>query len=493
MLEAYEHHEVPFEKVVDAVVTERDMSRNPLFQVVFLLLNTPEIPQLRLGEVQLFGQGFAHNTSKFDLAFGIKESALGLEGSVEYCTDLYSEQTIRRMIDHYKELLSSIVREPQQRIDELPMLSRVEQHQLVVEFNDTTVQYPKDKTIVDLFEEQVAKTPNNIAVVFEDQQLTYEVINERSNQLGHYLRSRGVKAETLVPICIERSIEMIVGILGILKAGGAYVPIDPQYPPERINYMLKDTGASVVVSSQESRLKFELEAEVEVIKLDRDWSLLDGQSSSNLPTTVHAHHLAYAIYTSASTGKPKGVMVEHRSVVSLVRGIDYVSLTKEDILLSTGSPSFDATIFEYWGMLLNGGQLVLCSENRLLNNELLKEQIRSRNVNKMWFTSSWFNQLVDTDISVFEGLETLLVGGEKLSEQHIKKMRQTHPSIAIINGYGPTENTTFSLSYKITETEISKSIPVGRPISNRSAYIVDQRGGLVPIGVAGEICIGGQA
>ncbi|HET9278299.1 MAG TPA: non-ribosomal peptide synthetase, partial [Flavitalea sp.] len=352
--------------------------------------------------------------------------------------------------------------------------------------------YPADKSIIALFEEQTSKTPGATAVVFEEQELTYKELNERSNQLAHYLRAKGVKKETPVPICIERSLNMMVGILGILKAGAAYVPLDPKYPAERINFMLADTEASVSVSSRQCRSKLSQSGNtLDIIELDSDWSLIDNSPKDNLNHKCSATDLAYIIYTSGSTGTPKGVMVEHRNVVSLVKGVDYISCTEKDAILSTGSFSFDATTIEYWGMLLNGGRLVLSTENTLLNSGLLKEEITQREVTKMWFTSSWFNQLVETDISIFERLETILVGGEKLSEQHIAQVRQRYPSMEIINGYGPTENTTFSLTYSIKEKEFPRAIPIGRPLSNRSAYILNGQYQPVPVGVAGEICLGG--
>jgi amino acid adenylation domain-containing protein len=294
-----------------------------------------------------------------------------------------------------------------------------------------------------------------------------------------------------VPLCIERGINLIVGILGILKAGGAYVPIDVEYPAERIKFMLQDISATVVLTSGESRRKLSELKNVELLEIDRGWVDSNSESNPDFKSTASSSSLAYIIYTSGSTGKPKGVMVEHGNVVSLVKDVSYVSLTNKDILLSTGSPSFDATTFEYWGMLLNGGTLVLCAEETLLNIALLKEEIVNRKVTKMWFTSSWFNQLVETDITVFSGLQTILVGGEKLSETHIKKVGDKFPSLEIKNGYGPTENTTFSLTCTVEIEELGSSIPVGRPLNNRTAYIVDKQGQLVPIGVQGEIMLGG--
>jgi amino acid adenylation domain-containing protein/non-ribosomal peptide synthase protein (TIGR01720 family)/FkbM family methyltransferase len=490
-LGAYENQEVPFEKVVDAIVTQRDMSRNPLFQVMFVLQNTPGVPVLKLGEVELSRETYQHTTAQFDLSFSITETASGLEGELEYCTDLYSALTIGRMLDHYKQLLGSIVKEPHQLVGSFEILSEEERNHLVFDFNNRNSNYPAGKSIIDLFEEQVSKTPSDTAIVFEDQRFIYKELSERSNQLAHYLRSRGVKAGTLVPICVERSLDMMVGILGILKAGAVYVPLDPKYPAERISFMLADTDATVAVSSRECSSKLNAAGPLSRIELDGDWSLISEQPKENLNISISASDLAYIIYTSGSTGTPKGVMVEHRNVVSLVRGVDYISLDKNDVLLSTGSFSFDATTVEYWGMLLNGGQLIICPETTLLSSTLLKEEIANRKVTKMWFTSSWFNQLVETDITLFEGLQTVLVGGEKLSEKHIEQIRATYPSIEIINGYGPTENTTFSLTYNIRETRFNSAIPIGRPLNNRTAYILNAQHQPVPIGVAGEICLGG--
>ncbi|MEO7535571.1 MAG: non-ribosomal peptide synthase/polyketide synthase, partial [Ferruginibacter sp.] len=409
-----------------------------------------------------------------------------------YNVDLLKEEYVKEISDHFENVLLQLTEADNAgvsiHLNDIKIITAAETHQLVEGFNNTKADYPKDKSIIDLFTEQSAKTPNAIALKFEEQELTYKELNERSNQLANYLRSRGVKEEMLVPICVERSIEMIVGILGILKAGAAYVPIDPAYPQERINYMLADTAAALMVSSSSTILSLK---DIEIILLDTQWPIIDKQPKTDLQLNIKASNLAYVIYTSGSTGTPKGVIIEHKAVVSLVKGIDYVSLSAEDILLSTGSSSFDATTFEYWSMLLNGGQLILCPENTLLESDLLKKEIDNRKISKMWFTSSWFNQLVETNISVFEGLESILVGGEKLSEQHIKKVRETYPSIKIINGYGPTENTTFSLTYHI-KNDLITTIPIGRPLSNRNVFVVNKNLRLVPIGVPGEICLGGD-
>ena len=490
-LEAYEYQEVPFKKVVEVAARERDLGRNPLFPVMFVWHNTPEIPELHLAEVKLSREPFTSGTAKFDVTFTITETLTGLEGSVEYRTDLYEANTIDRMIGHFKELLSSIIKTPKEKIDGLPMLTKSEQDQLLGEFNERLPDYSPEETIVDFFERQAVKTPRALAVICEEEQLTYEALNEKANQLAHYLRSKNLQLESLVPICIDRSVTMLIGILAVLKAGGAYVPIDPAYPGERIAYLLADTRASVVVCNNKNRAKLSDVPGIEVVDIDTDRSAISVFPTINLKTAVQPHHVAYVIYTSGSTGKPKGVMIEHSSVVNLVIKPNYVTLSSKDRLLSTASPSFDVTTFEYWGMLLNGGQLILCSENTLLDTELIKRQIEKRQVNKMWFASSWFNQLVETDITIFSKLETILVGGEKLSEQHVGKVKATYPFITVINGYGPTENTTFSLTHPVNAIEEDRSIPIGRPLTHRVAYILNQKLALVPIGITGEICVGG--
>ncbi len=311
-LGAYEYQDVPFEKVVEAVVRDRDMSRSPLFQVTFVMQNNAraEVSEGSLEGLRLMQESAGHTMAKFDLGFSIEEGIAGIWGNVEYCTDLYREGTIARMVMHYNELLEAIVKDAAQKIGELPLLTLAEREQLLVDFNKTPVAYPKDKTVVELFEEQAIRTPEAMAVVYGRQSLTYQQLEERSNQLAHYLRAQGVGAETLVPICMERSVEMLIGILGILKAGGAYVPIDPAYPRDRIGYMLEDTAAALVVTS--SGCMALLPQDVRCIALDRDRWLTDGQPVDPVDSRPAPGQLAYVIYTSGSTGRPKGVLVRHR-------------------------------------------------------------------------------------------------------------------------------------------------------------------------------------
>ncbi|MBB5644745.1 non-ribosomal peptide synthetase [Pedobacter cryoconitis] len=490
-LGAYEHQDVPFERVVEAVGQERDKSRNPLYQVIFTVQNIPEVPVFRLGEAVLTEQKTGHTTSQFDLNISAIEGPGGIEVGVEYCTDLFKAETIERMFRNYLVLLQGIVSAPSQNIDQLPLLRKSEEEEVLNTFNARVSAYPQEQTLAGLFSLQAAKTPDAIALVYLDQALTYKELDEKSNQLGHYLRSAGVQEDTLVPICITRSVDMMIGILGILKAGGAYVPIDSEYPHERISYILSDTSADVVVSSEANRMLLNAFDDICVISLDGEREIIEQEPVSAVPTDLRSAHLCYVMYTSGSTGQPKGVLVEHGNVISLILGANYIKLNSRDALLSAGSPSFDATTFEYWGMWLNGGRLVLCPASSLLDNNLLKTVLQVNKITVMWFTSGWFNQLIDVDIELFEGLSSIMVGGEKLSVAHVNRFRQLYPDKILINGYGPTENTTFSLTYQLTGGLYEGNIPIGRPLRNRQAYVLDSYRQPVPIGVAGEIYVGG--
>ncbi|MEO7583967.1 MAG: amino acid adenylation domain-containing protein [Ferruginibacter sp.] len=483
-LDAYDHQEVPFEKVVESVVKDRDMSRSPLFQVMFMFQNTPEVPQLKLGDLELSGETSEHLNSKYDLTLTVTETAAGLRCCVEYCTDLFKEATIIRMMEHFTQLIQSIMAAPAQKLDALPMMAESEKQYLLNDFNQTAIVYPADKSIVDLFEEQVLKMPENVAVVFEEQQLSYRQLNAKANQFAHYLLSKGVQPETLVPICIERSSEMMIGILGIMKAGAAYVPIDPEYPADRISYMLEDTGAAIVVSSSKSRTKIQTADEILIIELDDDKAFA-GQPDTNLTVKVLAGHLAYVIYTSGSTGKPKGVMIEHTSVVNLLMSIaKTVQFNSGSNFLSVTTYSFDISYLELYMPLICGGSLVIASREVAMNGFLLAEKIAACNPTHLQATPSTWQILLDVDWENKEGV-TMLIGGEAIKED-IKDALTTIGDL--YNCYGPTETTIWSVIKKLEHNE---KVVIGKPVANTNIAILSPSGLLCPIGVAGEICIGG--
>ncbi|RDV11083.1 amino acid adenylation domain-containing protein, partial [Pontibacter diazotrophicus] len=485
-LEAYAHQDLPFEKVVEAVGVNRDMSRSPLFQVVFTLENSPEVPQVHLGDLTLAAQPIEEVSAKFDLTLSVTNQAEGLKINVEYCTDLFSEATVKRMMAHYERLLSLLISEPATGIDDLLLLDKQEVQQLVEGFNPSAVAYPQDKTLVSLFEEQTAKAPDAVAVVCADEELTYAELNARANQLAHYLQKRGVGEETLVPVCIDRSIELVTALLGILKAGGAYVPIDPSYPQERIRFMLEDTDSSLILSS--SAFKELLQGEErETVLLDTDWQQIAKELSDKPAVELQPSNLAYVIYTSGSTGKPKGVLVEHGGVVNLCSWHAGVfSLTASSRSTMMAGVGFDASAWEVWPVLVSGASLYIVEDEQRLEAEKLLSFYADKSITHSFVPTALVDGLVKQEQPKGLALEYVLTGGDQL-----RLVDTTHLSYRLVNNYGPTENTVVATSYTLPAAQQEGLPPIGKPISNTTAYVVDKAGKLVPQGVAGELCIGG--
>ncbi|WP_261376908.1 non-ribosomal peptide synthetase [Flavobacterium anhuiense] len=488
-LEGYDHQLVPFEKVVEKVVSSRDMSMTPLFQVMFVLQNTPEgSGGTALDDVEISSYGFETSVSKFDLTFTISEGSNGIALDMVYCTDLFDKSTIDRMLLHYQGLLSDIVRNLHQPIGSLRMLTAEEEHQLLDVFNDTTVGYPKDKTIIELFEEQVMNTPDAVAVVYDGEELSYRELNERSNQLGRYLRDQGVQADTLVGICLERSLEMLVGILGILKSGAAYVPIDPDYPQDRISYMVGDAGMKQVLSSSSSHKVLEQYGDLSVVLLDTDLGRMSNYSTENLSVAVRPSDLAYVIYTSGSTGRPKGVMIEHNTVVNLITSQSHTfNIDSGDVVLQFSNYAFDASVEQIFITLLNGSKLVLIPKEIILDTENLLGFIDSQKITHFHTTPSMLSSLpVRTDL---KSLRRVVVGGEICGKDLMKVWNEAY---SFYNKYGPTETTvTSTISFYEKGNCGDKEISIGTPIANTQVYILDSEMNLLPVGVVGELCIGG--
>ncbi|MHC5933188.1 non-ribosomal peptide synthetase [Nostoc sp.] len=372
----------------------------------------------------------------------------------------------------------------------LPILKESEKH-LVTEWNHTQTDYPQQACIHQLFEAQVEKTPDAVALIFNNQHLTYRDLNSRANQLAQHLQSLGIGAEILVGICIERSLEMVVALLAILKAGGAYVPLDPGYPQERLAFMLSDTQVSVLLTQKELVAKLPTHTAF-LICLDADWNGIAQNKKDNLTTSVTADNLAYVMYTSGSTGTPKGVSVIHRGVVRLVKETNYVHLTAEEVILQLAPICFDASTFEIWGCLLNGGRLIIYPSHTPSLEEL-GQILQQYQVTTLWLTAGLFHLIVDEKIDAFKSLHQLLAGGDVLSVAHVQKFFQTVENCQLINGYGPTENTTFTCWHTITAPlQLGVSIPIGRPIANTQVYILDNNLQPVTIGEAGELYIGGD-
>ncbi|OUL34268.1 thioester reductase [Nostoc sp. T09] len=408
---------------------------------------------------------------------------------MELITNSLASTENELFIKEHKTSLSE--HNPEQDSFRLSILKESKERQLLAKWNDTQTDYPKQVCIHQLFEAQVEKTPDAVALVFQNQQVTYRELNCRANQVAQYLQTLGVGAEVLVGICIERSIEMVVGLLAILKAGGAYVPLDPGYPQERLAFMLSDTNVSVLLTQKELVAKLPTHT-ASIICLDTDWHEIAQNNQENLSTYITAGNLAYVMYTSGSTGQPKGVCVIHSGVVRLVKETNYAQLTDEEIILQLAPISFDASTLEIWGSLLNGGRLVICPPNTPSLEEL-GQIIQQHQVTTLWLTAGLFHLIVDEKIDALKSLRQLLAGGDVLSVPHVDKFLQTLKNCQLINGYGPTENTTFTCCYTIKlPLQPGASIPIGRPIANTQVYILDDNLQPVAIAEVGELYIAGD-
>jgi len=380
---------------------------------------------------------------------------------------------------------------PEQQLRGEESVTEAQLHKLLVEWNNTTREYPQDKCIHQLFEEQVQRMPDAVAVVFEGKQLTYLELNVRANQLARYLQGLGVGPEVLVGICVERSIEMIMGLLGILKAGGAYLPLDAEYPQERLQFMLQDAQVSVLLT-QEQLIKKLPEHQAKLLCMDTDWHLIAKSSQHNLTTDTQATNLAYVIYTSGSTGKPKGVTIPHRAVNRLVLNTNYINLQPSDVVAFASNFSFDAATFEIWGTLLNGASLAVITKDVAVSPDDFAAQILKQGITVLFLTTALFNLLAREVPSAFQSLRNLLFGGEAVEPKWVKEVLKKGSPQRLLHVYGPTENTTFTSWYLVEDVpEEGATIPIGRPIANTQVYILDEELQPVPVGAKGELHIGG--
>jgi amino acid adenylation domain-containing protein/non-ribosomal peptide synthase protein (TIGR01720 family) len=426
-----------------------------------------------------------------ELTLKIDDNGENLEGFIEYNSGLFESSTISRMIGHLETLLKAIIDQPNAPISRLPILTENEKHQLLVEWNDTQTNYPRNATINHLFEAQTEKTPNATALIFDQQQLTYQELNQQANRIAHYLRSLGVGPEVCVGLCLERSLDMVISILGILKAGGAYVPLDPEYPEKRLKFMLADTKAPVLITRQ-SLIPTALDQQTSVIYLDENLADIAENSAHNPSPQTNAESLAYVMYTSGSTGQPKGVSITHRNVVRLVKDTNYIELDEDQVFLLLAPISFDASTLELWGPLLNGGQLVIYPAAKPSLPELSKI-IEQQNISTLWLTAGLFHQIVDERLESLSSIKHLLTGGDVLSPSHVKRVLTSLPDCLLTNGYGPTENTTFSTCYPMTDpAQVGQTVSIGKPIANSQVYILDEYLQPVPIGIPGELYVGGD-
>jgi amino acid adenylation domain-containing protein len=490
-LEAHVHQDVPFEMLVEELAPERSLDHTPLFQALFAL--QPSLAeQAPAGGLRIGPLGAERDTVKYDLTLVMADTPAGLRGRLGYRSDLFEAATAARLLAHFESLLEAAVASPDLPVAGLPLLRPAERHQLQVEWNDSAAVLP-EASISRLFAEQAQRTPEATALVFAGESLTYGDLDRRSNRLAHRLRALGIGPESRAGLMMERSLDMVVSLLGILKAGGAYVALDPSYPEARLAFMIEDSALSVVLTETRLAAAAGL-AGADVLCLDDDEERrrIAAQSDADPGVEVDPEGLAYVMYTSGSTGRPKGVAVAHRNVVRLVRGAGYADLGPQEVFLQLAPVSFDASTLEIWGPLLNGGRLVLYPGTRASLEELGRT-LRTQGVTTLWLTAGLFHQMVDEHPGDLATVRQLLAGGDVLSPRHVREIVAAHPGLTLINGYGPTENTTFTCCHPVRqESGVRGSVPIGRPISNSSVYLLDRELGLAPLGVAGELFTGGQ-
>jgi aspartate racemase len=490
VLDAHAHQNLPFENLVQCLEPDRTLAHSPLFQVAFLLQNTH-----LSSAFETTSRG-----STFDLSLYMWEGeGSRFYGAFEYSSELFDKGTIDRMAAHFAVLAEAIPVNPDGPIGRLPILTAYERKQLLETWNQTTTAYPRNRLIHDLFSAQAAVHAQETAVVYSAatgssgsrQILTYAALETQSNRLARYLRSLGACAETRIAVALERSPGVIVTLLAILKTGGAYVPLDPTYPAERLAFMLEDAEASILVTLGEHRSRFP-NYSGHVVCLDADSAAICASDATPPVSIATPETLAYIMYTSGSTGRPKGVAVPHRAVVRLVKGTDYARFGPEEIFLACAPISFDASTFEIWGSLLNGGKLVL-SPHAVPTPKQLADMIVAHGITTMWLTAGLFHQMVEAEPERLASVQQILAGGDVLSPSHVNRLLECKSSGIFINGYGPTENTTFTCCYRMTPADrAGHTVPIGRPIANTRAYVLDAAREPTPVGVPGELFIGGD-
>ncbi len=493
-LDAYGNQEIPVEMLLEALQPERQGDQNPLFQVMFILQNTP-MPSLEFAGLKLRPMDLDSGTAKFDLTLDLAEGPEGLKGWLEYSRDLFEAETIERLATHFQMLLADAVQHPERSISELELLAS-EERARVKEWNRTERVYEGTPCIHELFEAQAARAPQQIAVISEQKSLTYEELNARANQLAHYLRRHGVGPEVLVGLMFERSTEMLVALLGVLKAGGAYVPFDPHYPAKRLALMLKDSGVAMLLT-QQNLTQLLPEESVSVFCLDGEVESLAKESRENLSSDVNSENLAYMIYTSGSTGRPKGVMVAHASLVNYVHTANAAyQVRTEDRVLQFASLSFDTSLEEIFPCLTSGATLVLRTEWMMATTETFLEYCAQQRITVLNLPTAYWHEMTRPaaeELKLPASIRLVIIGGEKaLLERFTLWRRQVGESVRLFNTYGPTEATIVATMQPTGELASDlEDLPIGRPIANAQTYVLDAHLQPVPVGVVGELYIGG--
>lgn len=489
ILKAYEHGDYPLEEVVEQLKINRDRSRNPLFDTAFVLQNmnteTIDLPGVSVHDLK----EIPWKQSMFDMTWEAREDAETIEFSVEYCTRLFKRSTIKRFIKSYLYILEQITENPAGTLAEIELLPPEDEHQLLLEFNRTDMPYPREKTIQQLFEEQVLKTPDHVALKMGEETLTYRELNEQANKLARLLRNQGITRGDVVGLLVERSPVMIIGLLATIKAGGTYLPVDPGYPEERIRFMLEDSQAGTLLV-QPGLAVPEAYAGRLVELSPSNW---EDEYPGNLPNINLPEDILYIIYTSGSTGTPKGITTMHYNVVRTIINNGYIQMDDSDRVLQLSNYAFDGSTFDIYISLLHGAELVLVPKETLLDLNRLTQLIREEDITVSFITTALFNTLVDFDLSSLDNMRKILFGGEKASVKHVQKAVKALGEHRLINGYGPTETTVFAVTCSIDNSVLSTHrVPIGKPLNNTKLYVLSKSGQLQPVGVPGELCIGGD-
>jgi len=487
-LDAYAHQELPFEKLVEDLAPERSLAQTPLFQVMFAWQNAA-MPALALPGLRLVPSDLLDTVAKFDLTLALHESGGRIEGSLSYARDLFDATTIDRLLSAFSVLLTAVAEHPALPVSRLSLLGPGERHQLTVEWNATATSWPSGGTLPELFALQAAAHPRRLAWAYGGEELRYRELASRSDAMARFLLRQGVGAGDGVGLCFERSGALLVAILGILKAGAVYLPLDPGYPHERLAWMLEDSGAPLVLT-QESLAPRLPPSQARIVRIDVQWKEISGGRKTPVAgAAASPADPAYVMYTSGSTGRPKGVVVPHRAVVRLVLATDYVDLTERTDRKSVlriaqlSNLSFDAATFEIWGALLNGATLVGVPRETLLAPADLAAFLKAERIRALFLTTALFNQVVQQAPDAFAGAHTVLFGGEAGDPGAMRTVLASGGPVRLLNVYGPTENTTFSTWYRIEGiegvAENAVTVPIGRPIANSRAYVLDA--GLQPV------------
>src|SRR5215213_10163987 len=493
-LGGYAHQEVPFERVVEELGVERRLSQSPLFQVMFGLQNAQQM-RVKLPDLEMKTFSAETGSAKFDLLLLVSEGADELGATIEYSTELFERETIEQMAAHYQRLLSWLVRHPERQMWEAELLSVAEQRQQLQAWNETKAEFAGATLVHELIEAQVRRTPEAVALVFESEQLSYAELNRRANQLAHYLRRRGgVGPESLVGILMERSVELVVSLLGVLKAGAAYVPLDPGYPAERLAYMVGDAGASVVLTQERLRAVLPQSPAATVISVDREWAEIGRERGADEASGVAPENLVYVIYTSGSTGQPKGAMNTHAAVRNRLLWMQLAyGLSGADVVLQKTPFSFDVSVWEFFWPLLTGARLVLARPEGHRDGSYLAELIGREGVTTLHFVPSMLRLFVEVEELEQRcgSVRRVFSSGEALTQELARRLRVRLPGASLHNLYGPTEAAVDVSYHEWQEGESGEGVVIGRPIANTQLYVLDERWGAVPVGVKGELYLGG--